>query len=71
MPLPPFSDRHLRRQLAVNLPATMLHTPYVRSFEGFRRPRNHLERLIEDVHIREVGLGGGYIVTGQALRPRS
>jgi len=47
----------------------MLHAPYVRSFEGFRRPRHHLERLIEDVHIRGVGLGGGYIVTGQAPRP--
>ena len=52
--------------LAVNLQAWMLHAPYVRSFEGFGRPWNHLEPLIEDVHVREVALGSGYIVTGQA-----
>ena len=56
--------------MALNLPVTMLHAPYVRSFRGFRRPWNHLEQLIEDVHVREVGLGSGYIVTGQAPRPR-
>ena len=57
--------------MALNLPVTMLHAPYVRSFRGFRRPWNHLEQLIEDVRVREVGLGSGYIVTGQARRPRS
>ena len=57
--------------MALNLPVTMLHAPYVRSFRGFRLPWNHLEQLIEDVRVREVGLGSGYIVTGQARRPRS
>ena len=52
--------------VGVNLQARMLHAPYVRSFEGFGRPWNHLEPLLEDVHIREVALGSGYIVTGQA-----
>ncbi len=52
--------------VAVNLQARMLHAPFVRSFEGFGQPWNHLEPLIEDVHIREVALGSGYIVTGRA-----
>ena len=29
-------------------------------------PWSHLEQLIEDVHVREVAFGTGYIVTGQA-----
>ena len=52
--------------VAVNLPVTMLHAPYVRSFKGFRRPWHHLEQLLEDVHVRELALGSGYILTGQA-----
>ncbi len=49
-----------------NLQARVLHAPYVRSFEGFDRPWRHLERLIEDVQIRELALGSGYIMTGHA-----
>jgi SAM-dependent methyltransferase len=52
--------------VAVNLPVTMLHAPYVRSFEGFQRPWHHLEQLLEDVHVRQLALGTGYILTGQA-----
>jgi len=52
--------------MAVNLQARMLHAPYVRDFEGFGRPWSHLEQLVEDVHVREVGFGSGYIMTGQA-----
>ena len=52
--------------MAVNLPVTMLHAPYVRSFKGFGRPWHHLEHLLEDVHVQEVGLGSGYILTGHA-----
>ena len=52
--------------VAVNLPVTMLHAPYVRSFEGFQRPWHHLEQLLVDVHVRELALGSGYIMTGQA-----
>ncbi len=51
--------------VGLNLPVTMLHAPYVRSFEGFDRPWHHLEQLLEDVHVREVALGSGYIMTGQ------
>ena len=52
--------------MGVNLPVTMLHAPYVRSFEGFGRPWHHLEQLLEDVHVQELALGTGYILTGQA-----
>ena len=54
--------------VGVNLLVRMLHAPYVRSFEGFDRPWSYLEQLIEDVHVREVAFGTGYIVTGQAPR---
>ena len=52
--------------VAVNLPVTMLHAPYVRSFKGFQRPWHHLEQLLEGVQVRELALGSGYILTGQA-----
>jgi trans-aconitate methyltransferase len=52
--------------VAVNLPVTMLHAPYVRSFEGFQRPWHHLEQLLVDVHVHEQALGSAYILTGQA-----
>jgi hypothetical protein len=52
--------------VGVNLPVTMLHAPYVRSFEGFGRPWHHLEQLLEDVHVQELALGTGYILTGQS-----
>ena len=52
--------------VGVNLQVRTLHAPYVRSFGGFGRPWNHLEQLIEDVDVRELAFGSGYIVTGQA-----
>ena len=52
--------------VAVNIQARMLHAPYVSSFEGFDRPWHHLERLVEDVDVREVAFGSGYIMTGKA-----
>jgi trans-aconitate methyltransferase len=52
--------------VAVNLPVTMLHAPYVRSFEGFERPWHHLEQMLVDVHVHELALGSGYVLTGQA-----
>ena len=51
--------------VAANLLVTMLHAPYVQSFEGFGQPWNHLEQLLEDVCVRELALGSGYILTGQ------
>jgi SAM-dependent methyltransferase len=54
--------------VAVNMQVRMLHAPYVKSFEGFERPWNHLEQVIEGVQVREIAFGSGYIVTGQAPR---
>jgi len=48
----------------------MLHAPYVRSFEGFSRPWNHLEQLVEDIRVDEVAFGGGYVATGR-VPPRA
>ena len=56
--------------VAVNLLARMLHAPYVRSFEGFGRPWHHLEQLIEDVQVRELAFGSGYVLTGRSSRSR-
>jgi len=50
--------------VAVNMQARILHAPYVRSFEGFDRPWHHLEPLIEDVQLRELAFGSGYVLTG-------
>jgi protein-L-isoaspartate O-methyltransferase len=59
--------------VGVNMQARMLHAPYVRSFEGFDRPGHHLEPLMEDVQLREVAFGSGYVLTGRSrqsgLRP--
>jgi hypothetical protein len=52
--------------VAVNLSKMILHAPYVRSFEGFHRPWSHLEQLLEDVNVRELAFGSGYIMTGHA-----
>jgi ubiquinone/menaquinone biosynthesis C-methylase UbiE len=58
--------------VGVNFQVRTLHAPYVRSFGGFERPWTHLEQLIEDVHVREVAFGCGYILTGHApARPPS
>ena len=56
--------------IAVNLQARMLHAPYVRSFQGFGRPWNHLEQLLDDVHVRELAYGSGYVLTGRSRRSR-
>ena len=51
--------------MGVNMMVRSLHAPYVRSFSGFDQPWRHLEQLIEDVEVREVAFGGGYIMTGR------
>ena len=50
--------------VATNMMTSMLHAPYVRSFSGFDRPWGHLEQLVEDVHVRVVAFGNGYVMTG-------
>jgi SAM-dependent methyltransferase len=51
--------------VAMNWMIRSLHAPYVRSFSGFDRPWGELEPLLEDVSVREVAMGGGYIMTGR------
>ena len=50
--------------LAANMMTRTLHAPYVRSFSGFDRPWGRLEQLVEDVRVREMAFGNGYIMTG-------
>jgi hypothetical protein len=57
--------------VAVNWLVSMLHAPYVQSFSGFDRPWSHLEQLLEDVQVREMAFGAGYIMTGRtSAQPR-
>ena len=51
--------------VALNSMVSMLHAPYVRSFSGFDRPWRHLEQMVEDVQVREMAFGSGYIMTGR------
>ncbi len=51
--------------MAANMMTRMLHAPYVRSFSGFDRPWGHLEQLVEDVRVREMAFGNGYVMTGR------
>ncbi len=51
--------------VGVNLQVILLHAPYVRSFSGFDRPWRYLEQLLEDVHVRAMAAGAGYIATGR------
>jgi demethylmenaquinone methyltransferase/2-methoxy-6-polyprenyl-1,4-benzoquinol methylase len=51
--------------VALNAMVGALHAPYVRSFSGFDRPWRHLERLVEDVQVREMAFGSGYVMTGR------
>ena len=49
----------------VNSMVRQLHAPYVRSFSGFDRPWRYLEHLVEDVRVREMAFGSGYVLTGR------
>ena len=51
--------------VALNAMVGALHAPYVRSFSGFDCPWRHLERLVEDVKVREMAFGSGYVMTGR------
>ncbi len=51
--------------VALNSMVSLLHAPYVRSFSGFDRPWRQLEQCVEDVHVRELAFGSGYVMTGR------
>ena len=50
---------------ALNLCVMAAHEPFVRSFDGFSRPWSLLEDLVEDLRVREVAFGGGYLAVGR------
>jgi hypothetical protein len=54
--------------VALNTMVSALHAPYVRSFRGFDRPWHYLEQLVEDVQVRELAFGSGYVMTGRTPR---
>jgi SAM-dependent methyltransferase len=51
--------------VALNSMVSLLHAPYVRDFGGFDRPWQRLEQLVEDVQVRELAFGSGYVMTGR------
>jgi hypothetical protein len=51
--------------VTLNSMVGLLHAPYVRDFSGFDRPWRHLEQLVEDVQVRELAFGSGYVMTGR------
>jgi demethylmenaquinone methyltransferase/2-methoxy-6-polyprenyl-1,4-benzoquinol methylase len=51
--------------VALNSMVSLLHAPYVRSFSGFGRPWQHLDQLVEEVQVRELSFGSGYVMTGR------
>jgi len=51
--------------MGLNSAVRLLHAPYVRSFSGFDRPWRHLEQCVEDVRVRELAFGSGYVMTGR------
>jgi demethylmenaquinone methyltransferase/2-methoxy-6-polyprenyl-1,4-benzoquinol methylase len=51
--------------VALNSMVSLLHAPYVRDFSGFDHPWRHLEQLVEDVQVRELAFGSGYVMTGR------
>jgi demethylmenaquinone methyltransferase/2-methoxy-6-polyprenyl-1,4-benzoquinol methylase len=51
--------------VALNSMVSVLHAPYVRSFDGFDRPWQYLEQMVEDVQVRELAFGSGYVMTGR------
>ena len=58
-----------RLMVPVNVCLRTMHGPYVRSFDGFDRPWRNLERVTEDVRVRELACGSGYIMTGRVPSP--
>ena len=55
----------------VNAVVAAAHARYVRSFAGFDRPWRLLAEEVTDLHVEEVGMGGGYLALGRALGART
>jgi SAM-dependent methyltransferase len=56
--------------IGLNLRVWAVHAPYVDTFEGFDRPWTHLERLVDDLNVRELAWGSGFVATGRARPER-
>ena len=54
-----------RWMVGPNLLVKAAHGPYVRSFDGFEAPWQHLARLIPDLRVTTVALGVGYRAVGR------
>jgi trans-aconitate methyltransferase len=54
--------------VALNSMVSLLHAPYVRDFRGFGRPWHHLGQMVENVQVREMAFGSGYVMTGRTRR---
>ena len=42
-----------------------VHRPYIRSFDGFGRPWNHLEEFVEGLTVTQFAYGTGYVAVGR------
>jgi ubiquinone/menaquinone biosynthesis C-methylase UbiE len=51
--------------VALNLWTWQVNRPYVTTFEGFDRPWSVLERLVPDLVVEEILVGGGYVAVGR------
>jgi SAM-dependent methyltransferase len=51
--------------VALNMRVRALHAPYLSTFEGFDRPWSHLEHLLDQVRVRELAWGSGFVATGR------
>jgi ubiquinone/menaquinone biosynthesis C-methylase UbiE len=51
--------------VALNSMVSLLHAPYVRDFGGFDRPWQHLAPMVEDVQVRELAFGTGFVMTAR------
>ena len=51
--------------LPVNLAVRLLARPYVTTFAGMDRPWQHLERLVPDLDVESLALGGAYVACGE------
>ena len=49
----------------LNMHVMALHRPFVRSFDGFGRPWNHLEEFVEGLTVTEFAYGTGYVAVGR------
>jgi precorrin-6B methylase 2 len=51
--------------MGLNVQVAALHRPYIRSFNGFRRPWRLLERFLTDLTVTEFAYGTGFVAQGR------